>query len=242
MAERLPSIEPERIARNLAEVRARIGAAAARAGRDAAGVRLIAVTKYVGAAEVRALLAGGVRDLGENRIQDAREKLEALRGEVAAAGARWHFIGHLQTNKVKYALRDYAWLGAVDSSRLLREIAREARKRGLAEVPCLAEVNVSGEAQKHGLAPGELRGFLGEAAACAPCRVAGLMAMAPHGDDAERVARPVFARLRALLEEANAQGWAPAPLLELSMGMTQDYEAAVEEGATMVRVGSALFA
>jgi pyridoxal phosphate enzyme (YggS family) len=230
-----------RVAGNLADVRGRIAGAAGRSGRNADDVKLVAVTKYVDADAVRILLKHGVRDLGENRIQVARPKVEALVKEMKARGARWRFIGHLQTNKAKYAVRDFAAIDAVDSLRLLEAIAREADKRGAGPVPCLVEVNVSGEAQKHGLSPNELEAFLQSASKRASCVINGLMAMAPFSATPEATSRPVFAELRGLLEQANEGGWYRGPLTELSMGMTQDYVIAVEEGATMVRVGSALY-
>ncbi len=234
-------VPPDRLARNLAAVRERISAAAARAGRSASEVTLLAVTKYVGLPEIRELLKLGVKDLGESRIQDARAKLESLAEEVQAAGARWHFIGHLQTNKAKYAVRGYDCLEAVDSVALLEALAHECLKRGRERLECLAEVNISGEAQKHGLAPAELEAFLAAAARFPVCALRGLMCMAPYGDDPESLSRPVFRRLRELRDEAQSKCWYPQPLGELSMGMTQDFEIAIEEGATRVRVGSALF-
>jgi pyridoxal phosphate enzyme (YggS family) len=237
---RLP-VAPERLVANLAAVRETIARAAAQAGRASADVALVAVTKYVGVAEIRELLRLGVKDLGESRIQPARPKIAALKDEVAAVGARWRLIGHLQTNKARTALQDFAALDAVDSVHLLEALAQEARKLGLAGVPCLAEINVSGEEQKYGLRPAELPEFLARAAALPECRVTGLMAMAPFSEQPEATSRPVFRALRELRDEANARAWYPAPLKELSMGMTQDYAVAVEEGATLVRVGTALF-
>ena len=234
-------VPPERLAANLARVREQIAQATAKAGRKPESVTLVAVTKYVGPDEVRALLKLGVKDLGENRIQPARPKIAALREELAAAGARWRLIGHLQTNKAKWALEDFATVDAVDSVHLLEALAKEARKLGRSCVPCLVEVNVSGEEQKYGLKAGELQAFLGRAAESPECEIAGLMAMAPLADDPEATSRPVFRALRELRDRANAQNWYPRPLTELSMGMTQDFAIAVEEGATLVRVGTALY-
>lgn len=232
---------PERLALNLRRVREEIAAAAAKAGRDPAAVTLVAVTKYVGLAEIRALLQLGVKELGENRVQPARPKIAALGREAAAAGARWRLIGHLQTNKAKAALQDFATVDAVDSVHLLEGLAKEAHKLGRSAVPCLVEVNISGEAQKYGLPPGGLRAFLARAAELPEMDVQGLMAMTPLADRPEATSRPVFRALRELRDQANAQGWYPRPLRELSMGMTQDYPIAVAEGATLVRVGTALF-
>ncbi len=232
----------ERMAHNLKTVRDHMAAAAARRGRPAEGIKLVAVTKYVDAAVIRMLLEQGIDELGENRVQAARPKLDALGGEVAAAGARWRFIGHLQTNKVKYAVRDFATLDAVDSLRLLEAIDQETRKHNRPPMPCLAEVNLSAEEQKHGLNAEDLEAFLQAANGMTGCQIQGLMAMAPFAPSPEATSRPIFAALRALLLKANEKGWYRAPLTELSMGMTQDYPIAIEEGATMVRVGSALYA
>jgi pyridoxal phosphate enzyme (YggS family) len=243
MAAHVPEhVPPEQLVRNLRQVLERIAAAAERCGRSAADARLVAVTKYVSPDAVRALLKSGVTELGENRVQNAHPKIAALQQDVAAAGARWRMIGHLQTNKARQALQDFATLDAIDSIRLLECLVEEAVKLGRTAVPCLAEINVSGEAQKHGLRPNELRAFLERASACPAMDIQGLMAMAPLSETPEATSRPVFRSLRELRDQANASGWYPRPLRELSMGMTQDYEIAVEEGATLVRVGSALYA
>lgn len=236
------SVPPERLAANLKGVRDRIAEAATKAGRNPAGVKLVAVTKSVGVETIQELLKLGVKELGENRLQVARPKVQALEKDMEAAGARWRFIGHLQTNKVKYVLREFSHVDAVDSLHLLEAIAKDAPLRGRDVVPCLAEVNVSGEQQKHGLKPDDLQAFLARAAELPTVAVHGLMTMAPDSDDLEGIVRPVFRRLRELREQANAAKWYPQPLAELSMGMTNDFPIAVEEGATMVRVGSALFA
>lgn len=234
----------ERIAANLASIRARIADAAKKAGRDPAAVKLVAVTKTVGLDEIRALLQLGVKDLAENRLQPAQPKIEALAQDVSAAGARWHMIGHLQTNKAKQVLQLFQCVDAVDSVHLLECLAKEAKKIGVAPVPCLAEVNVSGEAQKYGLKPADVEAFVRRAKELPEIELRGLMAMAPYADAPEQVdglSRPVFHGLRELLSSANAAGWYGRPLVELSMGMTNDFEIAIEEGATMVRVGTGLF-
>lgn len=233
-----------RVAKNLASVRERIQAAARKVGRDPAGVLLVAVTKSVGLDEIRALLKLGVKDLAENRLQPAQPKIEALAQEVAAAGAQWHMIGHLQTNKAKQVLQKFERVDAVDSIKLLECLAAEAKKLGRSAVPCLVEVNVSGEAQKFGLPPAELEAFLTRAKALPEIELRGLMTMAPYGDTPEEIeahSRPVFKNLAALLKRANEAGWYQRPLHELSMGMTNDFEIAIEEGATTVRVGTGLF-
>lgn len=208
----------------VAAVRERVARAAERSGRPADAVTLIAVSKTWPAAAVREVLATGLVDFGENRVQEGVSKAEDLAGEAI----RWHLIGHLQTNKVRAALGTFAILHAVDSERLLRAIAAAAP----APVPIMIEVNVAAEPSKYGVTPQEVAPLLRAAAGLPNVDVRGLMTVAPHVDDAELI-RPVFRTLREL---AHANG-----LRELSMGMTNDYEVAIEEGATFVRVGRAIF-
>ncbi|MGK2966193.1 MAG: YggS family pyridoxal phosphate-dependent enzyme [Tepidiformaceae bacterium] len=208
----------------LLAVRSRIVVAAERVGRDPSGVTLVGVTKGQPAAVLGEAIHAGLRDIGENRVQEAKAKRAAL-GETAD-GARWHLVGHLQTNKVRAALGCFAILQAVDSARLMRAI-REAAEGPL---DVMVEVNVSGEATKYGVRPDEIEGVLAEAGG--DVRVRGLMTVAPLVRDAEAV-RPVFRALREL-QERHGMEW-------LSMGMSDDYEVAIEEGATHVRVGRALF-
>jgi pyridoxal phosphate enzyme (YggS family) len=216
----------ETIAANLARVRARIDAAAQRAGRDPRTVRLIAVSKTFPAAAIAAAVTAGVRDIGENRVQEAEAKHAALAG----TGVRpvWHLVGHLQTNKVKTALRIFDILHSIDSLRLAEVISRQAA----APVDVLIEVNVAGEASKYGFAPEETPAAVARIAALPNLRVRGLMTVAPEVADPEAV-RPVFRRLRVLRDAAG--------LAELSMGMSGDFEVAIAEGATMVRLGRAIF-
>ncbi|MFP4055712.1 MAG: YggS family pyridoxal phosphate-dependent enzyme [Candidatus Brocadiia bacterium] len=220
---------------NLADVRRRMADARHRAGRRPDDVRLVAVTKTVGPDAIRALQALGLREIGENRVQDALRKQETLEGRL---GLRWHMIGHLQTNKARHALRLFDAVDSVDSVRLARELDRRAARDGLGPVPVLLECNVSGEGTKHGFPPGELPAALDAILPLERLAVEGLMTMAPLVADAEAT-RPLFAALRELAEEARRRTGRPLP--HLSMGMTQDFEVAIEEGATMVRIGSALF-
>ena len=223
------------IARNLEHVRARMAEAAARSGRDAGAAALVAVTKTVGPEEIRVLYALGQADIGENRAQAAVGKME----ELADLPLRWHMIGHLQRNKVKTVLPRFVMIHSVDSLRLVREIGRQAERLGqVAQV--LLEVNVSGEGAKFGLRPEEVSGLLEQIRDYPFVSVQGLMTMAPFVDDPETV-RPLFRALRELRDRL-VEGLKPeVGLPHLSMGMTQDFEVAIEEGATIVRVGSALF-
>jgi pyridoxal phosphate enzyme (YggS family) len=212
------------VAANLAAVRERMASAAARVGRDAAEVRLIAVSKTKPAALVQAAVAAGVHDLGENYVQEALPKQRAVSGEV-----RWHLIGPLQRNKAARALEIFDLIQTVDSAALGAALARHAAARGVS-ARVLVEVNVGGEASKHGVAPGDVPALL-EQLRDPHLSVEGLMTIPPPGSP--DAARSGFRRLRALAEAAG--------LRELSMGMTDDFEMAIEEGATMIRVGRAIF-
>lgn len=224
-----------RIAENLARVQARMVDAARRSGRTPDAIQLVAVTKYVGPAEIRALLDAGCRDLGESRPQDLWQKT----ADLAHVGVRWHLIGHLQRNKVRRTLPLVALLHSVDSLRLLAEIDASAAALGK-PVPALLEINVSRDAEKHGLAPEELEHVLGEVAARPHVHVRGLMCMGSREGGLD-TARRNFADLRQLRDRLRPVCPSGVSLEELSMGMSDDFEVAIEEGATIVRVGSALF-
>jgi pyridoxal phosphate enzyme (YggS family) len=224
-----------RLRANLERVASRIHEAALRARRDPAGVALVAVTKYVDPAVVRLLHEAGVRDFGESTVQRA-DSLRACLADLS--GVRWHLIGHLQRNKAARALSLFASIHSVDSERLVREIGTQSRKRSLAAPSLYAEVNLTGEAAKTGLEPGNLRGVL-SVIRDEGLSASGLMTMAPYEEDPE-ASRPIFRRLRALRDELARERLLPAGA-GLSMGMSGDFTVAVEEGATSVRIGSALF-
>ena len=219
----------DQIAANLAEVRARIAAAARAARRAPESVRLLAVSKKMPADDVRAAIAAGQRAFGENYAQELRDKSALLGADSTLP--EWHFIGPLQTNKVKYVAGKVALLHTVGSSALLDAI----EARGAAQA-CLVQVNVAGEASKSGLTPADLPALLDRFAAMKHARCEGLMLIPPRGD-----ARPHFAALRALRDREAAIDRPNVDLRELSMGMTEDLEMAVAEGATIVRVGTAIF-
>jgi pyridoxal phosphate enzyme (YggS family) len=211
---------------NLERVRERIARAAERAGRRPGDVRLVAVSKTVDVERVRAAIAAGVTDLGENRVQEAREKIAVLGRAV-----RWHLVGHLQTNKVKDALALFDLVHSLDRLELARELERRAAGAGRT-AEALLQVNVGGEASKGGFEPDAVEAALDEVRALAHVRVRGLMTIPPPVTRPE-AARPWFQALGRL---AKRHG-----LGELSMGMSGDFEVAIEEGATMVRVGTAIF-
>lgn len=221
---------------NLAAVRRGIAEAAERAGRRPEAVRLVAVTKGQALADVRTLLAAGVGDLGENRVQELTAKAAAL----AAAGFApcWHMIGYLQRNKVKALLEWCRIIHSVDRDVVGEELSRRAAGGPPLEV--LVEVNVTGEATKAGVSPAEAETLVRRLAALPGLAVKGLMTVAPVSPDPE-ACRPVFRELRRLAERLDRLRLPRVECRELSMGMSQDYAVAVEEGATLVRVGTALF-
>ncbi|MFZ5827382.1 MAG: YggS family pyridoxal phosphate-dependent enzyme [Bacillota bacterium] len=220
---------------NVEQVRERIRRAALRAGRDPNEVTLIAVTKTRPVEEIEAVIAAGITHLGENRVQELKEKW----GPLSGRGATWHLIGSLQTNKAKQAVELAGLIHSLDRDSLLDEMVRQAERR---RTPCdaLVQVNVSGEETKHGIAPGDLFPFLQRISQQRWVKVRGLMTMAPLSERAED-ARPHFRRLRELAGEVRALELPHVSMEHLSMGMSGDYEVAVEEGATLVRVGTAIF-
>lgn len=223
----------EQLQRNLEQIRQRMAAACAAAGRDVQSVHLVAVTKYARWEWVEGLLDLGVRDLGESRPQQLAER--RARGP---ADVRWHLIGHLQRNKSELVVGGCDRIHSVDSWRLLAQLQATALKRQI-EQAVLLEVNVSGEASKDGFSPDELLAGLDQLAAADRVRTTGLMTMAPLDAD-PAAAPPCFERLAALRDEISTRIGAPLP--ELSMGMSGDFESAIACGATWVRIGSSLFA
>jgi len=213
-------------------VRERVAAACRRASRDPAAVRIVAVSKTFPAATVRELVACGHRLFGENRVQEALGKIAEV-----GPGVTWHLVGHLQTNKVKDAVGRFELIHSVDSERLARELDRRAAERGLCQA-VLVQVNLSREATKSGVAEDGLGPLLEAVAALPHVDLHGLMSIPPPAGRAED-SRPWLARLREIRDRAAAR--LGLPLAELSMGMTDDFEVAVEEGATLVRVGRAIF-
>jgi pyridoxal phosphate enzyme (YggS family) len=218
----------------LADVRARIARAAGRAGRDPATIRLVAVSKTFNADHVRAAADAGQVDFGENKIQEALPKMDAS----ADLSIRWHLVGHLQSNKVKKAVR-FDTVHSIDSADLARKLDEAAAVADRC-LDVLVQVDLAGEPTKHGAREDELRPIFAAAAAARAVRVVGLMLLPPAVDDPE-AARPHFRALCAVRERLIAGGVDPAMVRELSMGMSHDFEAAIEEGSTMVRVGTAIF-
>ena len=226
-------INTENIAKNLSAVTQRISTAAQACGRDPESVRLVAATKSQPAALVRQALEAGVAIVGENYIQEAQTKFEILSDPFI----RWHLIGRLQSNKSKYAVRMFDLIHSVDSVKLAAELDKQARKAGKTQ-PILIQVNISRESSKAGIGQEQTLDLFRTIAGFSNIRVQGLMTMPPFFDAPER-ARPYFAALRRLRDEVrHALG---IPLDDLSMGMTGDFEVAIQEGATLVRIGTAIF-
>jgi hypothetical protein len=218
---------------NLQQVEIRIAAACRRSGRDRGDIRIVAVTKYVSVDKTREVLDSGLEHIGENRWQDAKEKWEQL-----GSRGTWHFIGHLQTNKVKYVLGKFQYVHSLDRLSLAEELEKQLANANQT-LNCFLQVNVSGEESKFGLAPEQLLPFAKRIEPMKHLRIVGLMTMAPFADEPERT-RPVFRGLRQLRDELNKQGIFDYEIPHLSMGMSNDFEIAIEEGATWIRLGSVL--
>ena len=223
------------IARNLAEVRLRIQNAARQAGRNPGDVLLLAVSKTFSLDHIRAAVAAGQRDFGENRVQEALQKIDGS----ADLMIRWHLVGTLQSNKVRKAAPRFSVIHSVDSLRLLEAIDAAALDAGTAP-ELLVQVDLAGEATKHGVPPPDAMAIVKAASRCRASRLVGLMTIPPFFDNPD-AARPYFAELRDLRASLLSEGLDPALLRELSMGMSHDFEIAVQEGATIVRLGTAIF-
>jgi pyridoxal phosphate enzyme (YggS family) len=223
------------IAASLAAIRQRIAAAAAAAGRDPGSVRLLAVSKTFDADHVRAAYAAGQRDFGENKVQEALQKIEA----TADLSIRWHLIGHLQSNKVKKAGPAFAAIHSVDSVDLVRRLDAAAAEGG-ARPELYVQVDLAGESTKFGAPEADIPAIVRAASECRAAVLKGLMLLPPWFDDPEQ-ARPYFRRLRLLRDRLIEDGVDSARLADLSMGMSHDFEVAIQEGATLVRVGTAIF-
>ena len=216
---------PDDIRANIAALETRIASACLRAGRSRSEVHLVAVSKTFPATDIEHAIAAGMTDIGENKVQEARDKKPDVSG-----AARWHLIGHLQSNKAKDAVRFFDVIQTIDSVALAEKIARAAEAAGKTQ-DVLLQVNIGREAQKSGAEPSEVAALAKDVAAFPSLRLAGVMAIPPLGEAEEM--RPYFRELRVMRDDLG--------LRELSMGMTDDFEVAVEEGATIIRVGRAIF-
>ena len=230
------------IADRLTEIRGRIVSAAQSAGRDPASIQLVAVSKTFPIESVAAAFAAGQRDFGENRVQEALQKIEQALQKIersADQSIRWHLLGHLQTNKARKAASAFAVIQSVDSVELIQKLDQAAAESR--QVPeLLIQVDLAGEATKFGAPPGEVPRLFDAAAACRAARVVGLMTLPPYPETPED-SRRWFRQLRELRDQWQASGVPASMLRELSMGMSGDFEVAIQEGATIVRVGTAIF-
>jgi pyridoxal phosphate enzyme (YggS family) len=219
----------------VAGIRQRIEVAAAAAGRQPDEVRIVAVSKTFGIEHIRAAAAAGLTEFGENRVQEALQKIE----QTAELKIGWHLVGHLQSNKARKAAGLFAWIHSVDSVDLLRRVELAAIEQDA--VPnLLVQADLAGEPTKHGASADEVRRILEAAQTCRAVRVRGLMLLPPWRDDPDEV-RPYFRQLVALRDTLGSEGVDAAMLTHLSMGMSHDFEVAIEEGATIVRLGTAVF-
>jgi PLP dependent protein len=227
--------DPAALRARLDSVRERIARAAGRAGRDPASVRLVAISKTFPADDVRAAALAGQVHFGENKVQEALQKMS----ETSDLSLNWHLVGHLQSNKARKAASAFDVVHSVDSLALVAKLDEAAATSGR-RLELLVQVDLAGEATKHGARPEDLAPILEAARPCRSVRITGLMILPPASADAEQ-ARPFFAALRGVRDDLLAQGADASMLSELSMGMSGDFEVAIEEGATIVRVGSAIF-
>lgn len=232
---REPSEPVSEIAENLYLVRERIASAARAAGRSPSDIRLVAVSKTFPVGAVRAAYEAGQRDFGENKVQEGLQKI----GETSDLEIRWHLIGHLQSNKARKAGPAFAAIHSIDSVDLLNRVDAAAAEAGTAP-DVLIQVDLAGEDTKFGAPESEIAAIARAALTCRAARLRGLMLLPPWSEDPE-AARPYFHRLRELRDRLVAEGVDRAALAELSMGMSHDFEVAIQEGATMVRVGTAIF-
>jgi pyridoxal phosphate enzyme (YggS family) len=214
-------------------VRERIARAAGRAGRDPSSISLVAVSKTFSSDYIRAAADAGQRDFGENKVQEALQKIEQL-GDLPLT---WHLVGHLQSNKARKAAAYFHLIHSVDDAKLVERLDEAAAGRVL---QLLVQVDLAGETTKHGAPPGEVPDILSGSARCRSARVVGLMVLPPAVENPDQ-ARPYFAKLRNIRDDLIRRGVDPSMLTHLSMGMSHDFEIAIEEGSTLVRVGSAIF-
>lgn len=227
-------VTPDQVKENLRQVQQRIARAAERVGRDPSEVLLVGATKAVDVERIKAAIDSGLQHIGENYAQEAWAKYQQIGDKVT-----WHFIGHLQTNKVKLVVRFCRFVQSLDRMALAEEVSKRAGQMGR-EVSCLVEVNIGGEATKSGISPDGVEAFIRQVSELPNLQIVGLMAMPPYLPDPELV-RPYFRQMRFLFERLKELDIPNTEMRYLSMGMSHDFEVAIEEGANMVRVGTALF-
>ena len=222
------------IKNNLEIINEKIKKAALRVNRDPEEIKLVAVTKTATIEQIKEAISAGVKIIGENKVQEAKEKYQILSADI-----EWHLVGHLQTNKVKYAIEIFDLIHSVDSIKLAKEIDRRSQQFGMI-TNVLVEVNISGEETKYGIKPEEVELFIKEISEFSRIKIRGLMTIAPIAEDKEEV-RPYFRKLRELSKEIKSKNIKNVKMDYLSMGMTEDFEVAIEEGANMIRIGRGIF-
>lgn len=235
----LEQVEPDVVEERVRSVRSRIASACERVGRSESEITLVAISKTFPLQAIDSGMRAGLKHFGENRARQLRDKAGECPGRCEGGDVIWHMVGHLQTNKAKFIARHADWFDALDSPRLAEELNKRAAKNDRV-LPCLVQVNITGEEQKYGLEPEDTHAFLDHCATYDYLEVKGLMAMASFVDDPEDV-RPEFRQVRELFETYDATANPQVSMTELSIGMSNDFEVAVEEGSTMVRLGSAIF-
>src|SRR4051812_28457835 len=228
--------EMSTLSQRIGRVRLSLTEAAQRANRSLDEITLVAVSKTHPAANIEAAIAEGLTDFGENRVQEAEQKVPS----IGRHAAKWHLIGHLQSNKARRAVELFDVIHSLDSADLAQRLDRVCREVGRAELPVLIQIDLGHEATKSGIDESDLTELLSVLRACTHLRLKGLMTVPPFFDDSEKV-RPYFHRLRELRDQLKMQGLFGEDRGDLSMGMTHDYEVAIEEGATMLRIGTAIF-
>lgn len=227
---------PKGLRERLARVRSRVHDAATRSGRAVDEIRLIAISKTHPADSLRSAIQEGITDLGENRVQEAESKIM----ELGRNAVRWHLVGHLQPNKARRAVRLFDLVHSLDSVSLALRLDRICAEENRPELPVIVQVDLGGEDTKNGISEKDLSSLVQSFADCPRLRFAGLMTLPPFFEDTEKV-RPYFRRLRELRDQIQKEGHFGSTAGELSMGMTHDFEVAIEEGATMLRIGTAIF-
>ena len=232
-------IRPEAVADRVRSVRERIAQACERVGRSPDEITIVAISKTFPMQAIESGKAAGLDHFGENRARQLRDKAKTQPGTCEGGDTIWHMVGHLQTNKAKFIARHADWFDALDSPRLAEELDKRAAKNDRV-LPCLVQVNITGEGQKYGLDPSETHDYLDHCAQYDHLAIQGLMAMGSFVDDAEDV-RGEFQRVRELFETYDATGNPQVEMEALSIGMSNDFEVAIEEGSTMIRLGTSIF-
>ena len=232
-------IRPEAVAERMQSVRERIAQACGRVGRSPDEITVVAISKTFPLQAIESGQAAGIDHFGENRARQLRDKARERPGAFEGGEIKWHMVGHLQRNKAKFVARHADWFDALDSPRLAKALNKRAAKNDRG-IPCLVQVNITGDEQKYGLDPGETHEYLDHCAQYDHLDIKGLMALASFVDDPEDV-RGEFQRMRELFETYDATGNPQVDMQELSIGMSNDFEVAIEEGSTMVRLGTSVF-